>query len=487
LIVTEVTPFMSNQVVVFFLHAYNEIDHISPIIYKWLESRDVRTEVVLTGIDNLPGDYRIALLEEYDHANIRFGADIVGADRSVQTYAPPDANEPTNYMDWRTRVNESVTLSDAVKHLGRKIPTDIPKRIWRRYRTEPQHPLQWLADDATEIFETVVGNADEAVICFDWANAEPDGKKPRITFTHRILQHCHENGFKTVAWPHGDNNFRNALYLFRSLETFLSEYDEPCDISSLYAAKRQNIEHARETMNVHDYWVIPNESLRPSYEPVIDGERLVALGSPRYNQEWTDMLSRNAPRYRRQSAEGKLNVVVLLQTDQTLMMQGGIKWALRFLSAYPAVNLTVKAHTRLRPEVMNLVGPDGELVQEFPDLEVVYNDIHTTSLVQWSDVVVDMGTSAAFEAFVRNKEVLHFDFLHGYEPLVTNYFPDTRMASFDDVHEAICRSTRNPEHRSYTTAERESFLAEMVAPPNGTRGEELQEYVKFIDSILEAQ
>lgn len=63
---------MLKQKALFFLRRYNDIDHIVPVLYKWLSLKDIPTEVMITTDRNHLHDYRIQFLRQFDNLRIRF-------------------------------------------------------------------------------------------------------------------------------------------------------------------------------------------------------------------------------------------------------------------------------------------------------------------------------------------------------------------------------------------------------------------------------
>ena len=52
----------------FFLRSYNDVDHIVPIIYKWLSiNKNVLINIVFTDDKRLINDYRINYLSQFDN------------------------------------------------------------------------------------------------------------------------------------------------------------------------------------------------------------------------------------------------------------------------------------------------------------------------------------------------------------------------------------------------------------------------------------
>ena len=60
----------------FFLRHNNDIDHIVPVIYKWLLTEKIQANVIITTKRKYLNDYRINILRKFKHVNIVYIADI---------------------------------------------------------------------------------------------------------------------------------------------------------------------------------------------------------------------------------------------------------------------------------------------------------------------------------------------------------------------------------------------------------------------------
>jgi hypothetical protein len=56
----------------FFLRHNNDIDHITPVLYKWLSNENVNTDVIIPTNRKLLQDYRINFLKQHKNVNIYY-------------------------------------------------------------------------------------------------------------------------------------------------------------------------------------------------------------------------------------------------------------------------------------------------------------------------------------------------------------------------------------------------------------------------------
>jgi hypothetical protein len=478
---------MSEVVAAFFMNHYNEIDHMSPVIHRWLSVTDVPTRVVLTGDEHIGSDYRIDALREFDHCQVDYAAVLAGVADTDEQIASDLGN--TGGSDSESDDDGSSALNShaftVAKFLGRRAPTEVPERIWRRwvaYRTLSRSSQGWLARAADDIYADVLGDADRAILAYDWESPSPNGV-PHRQFAYRGVQIANEHGYETVALPHGDRTYKNAVYLQEQFDRLVNSIgDEP---RNLHLTRYTDPEVDREERGRLDHYVVPNQYAGDRFEPILS-DTLRVLGSPRFNEEWVDFVTDHVDPYEHAVDEDTVKIAFLPEQPIALVTAAEVERTIRFLTGFPDVEVVVKAHTRLNDELMAIIGPDAKLANEdIENLEIVYNNVHTPSLLRWCDALVDMGSSAAIEAITLGVPYLHVDYAHCCQGLIADYLPDTKMTCPDDLYEAIWQLKREGSaYRSYTTGERERFIRDVVQNSHHPETPVLDCYVSFLQGLL---
>lgn len=129
----------------FFLRHYNDIDHITPVIYKWAITGH-QCDVVLLGSAKFRRDYRIQFLKQLSGVRVAHIREVLGWRR---------------FLMWRL---QAYMLTGNV----RRIPVlrSLAERASERY---DQTRREQLWRETTEILLTrCFGNAEDGVIAFDW-------------------------------------------------------------------------------------------------------------------------------------------------------------------------------------------------------------------------------------------------------------------------------------------------------------------------------
>ena len=119
-------------------------------------------------------------------------------------------------------------------------------------------------------------------------------------------------------------------------------------------------------------------------------------------------------------------------------------------------------------------------VDNIPNLEFVYNETSSVQLLQWTDVVIDLGSTIAFEAIQRNINVFAMEYLHSQYTTIAHYFKGCVMNCRDDLYESIKLMINDKNILFYTDDEKKRFVEEMIQ----VKGENvLDEYINFLKNI----
>ncbi len=219
----------NNEKAFFFVRHNNDIDHMAPVIYKWLSMEDIPTDIIITTNRNLLKDYRIKLLDNFKNANV---------------YHFIDLFNKKNILFFRT-------LDDIYLFFARcKRFENIPffKKIVKRSMQEYKDNL----------FKGV----DKAFVAFDWKTSY---------VIQKTIEFAKEKDFISISLPHGDNPFMSCMILTEDIEYSCKESDAPS--------------------KMFDYVVVPNYNCTKSYKIHLPPERIKTLGSPRYCNEWLKIIS----------------------------------------------------------------------------------------------------------------------------------------------------------------------------------------------------
>jgi CDP-glycerol glycerophosphotransferase (TagB/SpsB family) len=140
------------------------------------------------------------------------------------------------------------------------------------------------------------------------------------------------------------------------------------------------------------------------------------------------------------------------------------------LAQFDSGPIVVKHHTRTTNDELNRVFREqaGQNIDEVPTVQLVSDDVHSVSLLEWGDVFIDAGTSVIFEAVVRDKPILQLEYSHWNESTVARYLPGTAVKSRDDFYNHLrtinTASTTAELPTTYGSDERVTFINELIYP-----------------------
>jgi len=412
-----------NKKIFFFLRHNNDIDHIVPVIYKWLSQENIKTEVIVTTNRKYLNDYRVNILKKFKHVNIVYIADLFKSPSRAFLFS-------VFYYKFDTKWDMFFKRNKLIKKIVDRTIRDIAKKIY--------------------------GNTKNAVVAFDWIT---------VYFVQQMVKIAQERNYTTVSLPHGDRPYVSFFETLNSL-----------NYGVLNSFKKSEI---------FDYVVVPNELCFKRYEKHLPKERIKALGSPRYSDEWLDIISNFIEPYKAENDKDKLKIVFFLRNMNYPIFWDEVVRTIKLILQFPNVYLIVKHHPR-NSEAKALT---RKLIKLYPDikkninvnLEFIYHAVNSDSLLKWSDIVIDVGTSVTWEPVKKGKPVLMLEYTYANYATVSYYIKSSEMKSRDDLYDTIQRFVKNKNHKFYNDEERKRFVSEVIDVPDKKI---LEIYVKFLKSCF---
>jgi hypothetical protein len=285
-----------------------------------------------------------------------------------------------------------------------------------------------------------------------------------------VSEVARERDITVVAVPHGDAPYRNALLGPSIIESKIEarEFER-------HAEDPQALFEGNSTITQYDAVAAPNELRAGTRRREVVDTSVDVLGSPRYNDEWINILSEISPHVTVGTDEST-NVVFFMRSESYMFSKRQCRLAIEVIQQLPNVELIVSEHPRaplFEPDETAWTGPNTTIVRE---------EHPSSSLIDWADIVLDIGTSICNQAIVRRKPVLSMDFLHGNVNTTGYYLESARMESFDDLYLTLADLVSGDMKLPYTDTQRDRFVSEMVTA--GMDGDVLARYVDFIREHL---
>jgi hypothetical protein len=410
---------------VFFMRAYNDMDHFTPVIWKWVTTTHIPVTIVIRMSKEAFNDYRILFLKQFPEVDVRHISEFGLEEQLVSDESRPAKVKPS-------------LLNRAVRKITRLTnPPQKPAKPQKKYDVD--------GAKVDAMLDTLFDDAEEGVAVFDWVTLSLFHRN----FADAVVDYTHRRGYGNISLPHGDTPYYNKMFKLEDINY-------------------SGVEHYED--NPSDCVVVPNPLTATRYTPFRGTQELKILGSPRYNGEWMEKLNTLLPAYQNPASEGKLKVLLFLRGPVFPIFWEEVINTVRMVTQFEDMFLVIKHHTRGGNETSPHHREHLELSKlnkmTAPNLSIVYNDIHSGSLLQWADVVLELGTSISFEAVTLNKPILALEFLHSNISTTAHYLPNTALQCKDHLYDELLRLREDHNHRLYTEAEREHFIGQMIHYPD---------------------
>lgn len=413
----------NNKKAFFFLRHNNDIDHIAPVLYKWLSTEDVQTNIIITTNPSLLNDYRINYLGRFENVRIFHINDLFKKHSPVNVFNK-------YYFKYNTEADNFIRRSSVI----RKKSDKYIKKI------------------ANSLFKDV----NNGIVVFDWISTY---------FVRQITKLAKERGFTTISLPHGDRPHVSLLEGVDSLDySYLNQY---------------------KSFEMFDYLVVPNKLTSKRYDRFISEDKLKILGSPRYCDEWLNIISKFIPSFEIKESKNKLKIVLFLRNTGYPIFWEEVMKAIQLIIQFENVYLIVKHHPRNRTAkklTEKLISSSPEVKQKIgKNLRFIYTGVDSGSLLKWADLIIDIGTSVTWDAVKQNKPVLMLEYLNANHSTIAYYMKNTEMKCRDDLYHAIEKMKKNKKAKFYNEAERKRFIKEIIDVPDEYV---LERYCKFLKSCF---
>lgn len=332
---------------VFHLRHFNDVDHISPVIWECLESGDDVTAVILNLNFDATSDPRLNHLRTHSRFDMQSIDQFLGVDRGSALFRL----EGRNPEGW---------ISDKIRRVLQKTGA------------------------STAWIQPILNDLDPDVCVFEWG--PPDSPSHAEFFNA-----AEQLGIPKVALPHGLNIYLNEdIHPWRA--KVFEQGKEPFASRSAFDAYVTQSEYDRR------------QEGRLGIEPDIHH----VLGSARYYPEWQAINEDLYDAYRATGeTDGKLRVVFMLPHWKYYVDEETTLNLISELADRDWIYLVVKEHTRgdSLPEDL-----DDRLVEQ--ENTAVEAETDSVSLIKWSDVVINFGSSIGIEALLQEKHNVNPSYLH---------------------------------------------------------------------------
>ena len=414
----------------FFVREFNDIDHITPIVWKMRRNNYPVAVFCLNPEYDLHCDYRLRFLRKQgvkvNYIFDEFGR-ALGLNHRIMRFIGRTYFAIVNKLD-----NHPRSLSPMISAFRDRIQKK-KKKIYRRSRNK-FYDISWA--------RSIIEQTGAKVICFDHV-------KPNRFVVKILLKAANEKSVPTIALPHGVFIYTNHFVKNGSTED--SRYDK---------------------FNRFDSIVTQNQLRKEVLARAgVDRNKIFVLGSARYCKEWMAQNKMILPRTKKinTSNSDKLKAVFMTtrfvyRIDEERMLK-----TFDMLSELKGMEIVVKPHTRS--------GKEAKVYESIP-LSNVY-EFSSVELCEWADVMLVIGSSILIETLVQSKPVLYLKYLHENTTRYEELGACWTIHDEAELKNALLSLRNNKKNVPYTEENVTKFLSEIIYGGHSER-DVLGDYEDFI-------
>ncbi|MCB2226153.1 MAG: hypothetical protein KQH53_05695 [Desulfarculaceae bacterium] len=417
--------------IVFLIRAYNDIDHITPLVYKLAADGSAQCRVFCSNPTfDLDGDFRIEFLRRQMKVPVSY---LYQAHRPTPLHLAMDqiicGTKAGRGSLWRSQA--------AVAWLQERARHRLYSQAWCRGFLQKERP---------------------DVLVVDW-------QRPKFFNTLYLLRAARELGIPMVSVPHGMNLATTTL----------------CTTKDLENGHDQDYGH---DWRFFDYNLVQFEFFR---QRVINGglppEKVVVLGSARFCPQWREVYKRILPPDRDLAGRGadKLRVVYMDHHHRMRMQTEQVNQMIAMMLARPEIELLVKPSTRAVGQALS--DPAWAASSEYVrNLDCLATDHQSLNLILWSQVTINAASSICLEALWEGQAFVYPKYLHENDMLFEDFGACWQVNDHQELADAMARLAAEPDYRPYTREAARAFLAEAAQGGDPER-DVLQAYADFMLSL----
>ena len=224
----------------------------------------------------------------------------------------------------------------------------------------------------------------------------PWGRPLAKGIQRRLVQAAKTLDIPTVCLPHGQN-----IYINYDVNTDISARFKETGSWPDFSDRNQFTKYAVQTIRHQEQLIAWG----------MNKTRVVVWGSLRFDPNWikqNSLFYRDASkRYETSSKYSKRIVFFLPHWRYNVMEENVLELLIQILETFDDCFMVIKGHTRGD----RISDRDYARLRQFPNVDINC-DSESTVLIEWSDIVINFGSSIAIEAIVKNKLTIYPSYLH---------------------------------------------------------------------------
>ncbi|MDJ0887829.1 MAG: hypothetical protein QNI89_11030 [Desulfobacterales bacterium] len=419
--------------ILFFVRAFNDIDHMTPVVWQMHRNRHQTTVLCLNPEYDIDHDYRLLFLRSlgvkvahlYDCRDARTG----GAQRVLcrLMFACFRLHQHLNRPGSGIVSSLIVKMAKTAREAGKLIYTFLKSRYYNH---------SWAKATLTD-FST-------RIICFDHVN-------PRQYVVNPLLDAAQEMGIPTLALPHGVFIYTNEVV--KQGSTQIQRF---------------------EKFNRFDHVITQNELRKAALVRAgVQEEKIRVMGSARYCRQWITQNKQILPRTMSpendSDSPSRLKAVFMTTRFAYRVDTDRMVKTFAMLSRIPGLDIVVKPHTR--------TGKERRFYADLPLPTVP--DISSVELCEWADAVLVIASSIIVESMLLSKPALYLKYLHGNTTQYEEMGACWTIHSEQELEDAMLKLIHAPDQIPDTDRQTQAFLSEIIYGGRSERNV-LENYSDFI-------
>lgn len=349
---------IKNKEVIFFLMEHNFIDQITPLI-ELLHTNNYKVKLIkcVHNYDYDTDSSLIYLLKKYPKLYIK---DLYLNKNIVYKIL----HKAYNFFNFKQSIQTFFLLKGLYYIL-----TTITRRVMTK-----------LIDIKDKDIDTLLSDSSKNVIAImDFTNSDFIYKKLRI--------HLNNRNITNYAFEHAFNIITNNLTTYSHLEY-----------------KRKEKIDSKEKFS--DKLIVYNSRAIEYISQLYTCEK-VQLPSLRYTSQWINNLQMNKNQFRFQDEHRyKLKVVFMMTHVDYNVWKEELFRTVQMVLTNPEICLVIKVHPRSIKEKNKF------LKIKAPNFKVVANEVSSSALIEWSDIVMNISSGIIMEAIIKRKTIFYMKYLH---------------------------------------------------------------------------
>ncbi|MBW8039154.1 MAG: hypothetical protein FVQ85_04050 [Planctomycetes bacterium] len=420
--------------ILFFIRRFNDIDHITPIVYRMVKDGYKQMAVLaLNSKIDLENDFRLNFLKnecgvQIDHV-CRFYAP-----RAIQKFAARFLCRPANSK------KQNIFIK-AIRFFWYKYCHSFwLKKVVFKYIFGEKWAYGFLKDN------------DVRLLVFDWQWV----KKPTIC---ALIYAAKKSNTPAIAVPHGISLYTNTKWT-------VSSFNQDTELAF------------KERLKDYDKVLVQHERYKQTIvNHGVPKDKVHVLGSTRFCREWEEIywqLIPDSPEYPAGSENGRVKVVFMDHSQNYRIDSDKVIDTVKKLSRLDFVDLVIKPSTASEKSLSSL---------ELYNLARVDTDTSSVQLIRWADVVMGTTSSILLEPLLMDKIFVYPRYLHENDMLWDEMEACWTVKNYDELESALKKISEKPGYKPYSNDNVNNFIDEVVY--GGVKDRDvLGDYKDFILSLI---